>query len=84
MMDDLNWTDLVGLVGSVFIIFAYYLATRGKLKADEMAFNLWNILGGSLVMVSLVARPNLGAIVIGVMFLLIALTAILRIMRAKP
>ncbi|WP_425045710.1 CBU_0592 family membrane protein [Primorskyibacter sp. S87] len=84
MMDDLHWADIVGLFGSVFIIVAYYFATRGKLKADEMAFNLWNILGGSLVMVSLVARPNLGAIVIEVMFLFIAATAVLRILRAKP
>ena len=83
MMEDLNWADAVGLIGSVFVIVAYYLATRGKLKADEMSFNLWNLLGGSLVMVSLVARPNLGAMVMEVMCLLIAVTAILRIWRTK-
>ena len=82
MIADLTWFDGIGLVGSVIIIVAYYLATRGVLPADEIRFNAFNIAGGVLVMISLLHRPNLGAIVIEVMFLLIAVTAIARRMRA--
>lgn len=81
MFDDLSLIDGVGLLGSLIVVSVYYLATRNILPANKIPFNVWNILGGSLVMVSLLHRPNLGAIVIEVMFLLIALLAIVRNLR---
>ncbi|MEX0300987.1 MAG: hypothetical protein AB3N24_01065 [Leisingera sp.] len=83
MIAEIAWYDALGLVGSVIIVAAYYLATRGLLPADKIPFNAANIGGGALVMISLVYRPNLGAIVIEVMFLLIALLAILRNLWAR-
>ncbi|MBY6068503.1 hypothetical protein KUW17_17285 [Leisingera aquaemixtae] len=82
-MAEITWFDALGLAGSVIIVAAYYLATRGALPADRIPFNAANIAGGALVMLSLVYRPNLGAIVIEVMFLLIAVLAILRNLRAR-
>lgn len=76
--------DAIGILGSVIIVTAYFLATRGRLPADELAFNLANLAGGSLVMVSLVVRPNPAAIIIEVMFLLIAGQAIARILCKPP
>lgn len=78
MLEFLTLYDGVGLVGSVIVVGAYYLATRRILLAHKAPFNLINILGGALVMVSLLHRPNLGAIVIEVMFILIAILAIWR------
>ena len=81
LLQELSLVDGIGLVGSVIIVVAYYLATRNILPADKIAFNACNIVGGTLVMISLIYRPNLGAIVIEVMFLLIAVLAILRNLR---
>ncbi len=81
LLQDFALADGVGLLGSVIIVCAYYLATRNILPADRVLFNACNIAGGALVMVSLVYRPNLGAIVIEVMFLLIAALAIWRNLR---
>ncbi|SLN73195.1 hypothetical protein TRL7639_04387 [Falsiruegeria litorea R37] len=81
MLQDISLIDGVGLIGSVIIVVAYYLATRNILPADKITFNACNIVGGTLVMISLIYRPNLGAIVIEVMFLLIAALAILRNLR---
>ena len=75
--------DGIGLLGSVIIVGAYYLATRNVLPADKIGFNACNIAGGVLVTISLVYRPNLGALVIEVMFLLIAFLAIWRNLRQK-
>jgi lipid-A-disaccharide synthase-like uncharacterized protein len=77
-MFDFGWADAVGLAGSLIIIVAYYLATQGRLPADKLRFNVANLIGGSMVMVSLIDRPNLAAIVIECMFLFIALAAIRR------
>lgn len=81
MITELTFADGLGLIGSFIVVGAYYLATRNILPANRIAFNLWNLIGGTLVMISLVYRPNLGSIVIEVMFLLIAILAILRNLR---
>ena len=73
----------LGFFGSIIIVVAYYLTTRNILPADKIPFNACNIAGGLLVFISLIYRPNLGAIVIEVMFLLIAALAIWRNLRGK-
>ncbi len=81
LFPNLTFLDGIGLLGSAIVVSVYYLATRNILPANQIPFNAWNILGGSLVMVSLVSRPNPGAIVIEVMFLFIAVLAVLRNVR---
>ncbi|MES0880926.1 CBU_0592 family membrane protein [Roseibium sp. SCP14] len=83
MPTDFGWLDVTGLLGSVIIIVAYYLATRGRLPADKLKFNVANLVGGALVMMSLIDRPNFAAILIECMFLLIAMAAIWRNLAAK-
>lgn len=83
LLRDFSLIDGVGLIGSIIIVGAYYLATRSILPADKIPFNACNIVGGLLVTVSLIYRPNLGAIVIEVMFLLIATLAIWRNLRSR-
>ncbi len=83
LLNDFTLADGIGLLGSIIIVGAYYLATRNILPADKIPFNACNIAGGLLVTVSLIYRPNLGAIVIEVMFLLIATLAIWRNLRNR-
>ena len=80
---DFTIADAAGLPGSIIVVGACYLATRNILPAKQIPFNLYNILGRLLVSVSLYYRPNLGAIVIEVMFLLIAALAIWRNLKKK-
>ena len=79
MVQDFGWADWVGILGALVIAAAYFAATRGRLPADGAGFNLWNLLGAALVLTSLWARPNVGAIVIEVLWALIALSALLRL-----
>ncbi len=81
LLQDLTLVDGIGLLGSAIIVCVYYLATCNVLPANKIPFNAWNILGGSLVMISLIHRPNPGAIVIEVMFIFIAVLAVLRNLR---
>lgn len=83
LLNDFIIADGIGLLGSIVIVGAYYLATRNILPADKVPFNACNIVGGLLVTVSLAYRPNLGAIVIEIMFLLIATLAIWRNLRRR-
>ncbi|MEP2530186.1 hypothetical protein [Shimia sp.] len=83
MLQELGWSDAVGIVGALVIAWAYFAATRGQLPARGAAFNLLNLLGAGLILVSLWVRPNIGAIVIELLWALIALGALVRSWRQQ-
>ena len=73
MIADLNVYDYVGVLGSIFIAGAYLAVSRGWVAAERPAFQLLNLAGALLILISLYVRPNLGAIVIEVLWVVIAL-----------
>ena len=56
--------NAIGLIGVALILLAYFLLQRGTLTARRMAYLLQNLLGASLILVSLVHDWNLAAFVI--------------------
>lgn len=78
MIADLLWIDWIGVLGSICIASAYLAVSRGWVDAKRPAFNLINLLGAVLILWSLYYRPNAGAIVIEVLWVLIALSALAR------
>lgn len=78
-MDDLNWIDGLGVIGSLLICGGYFAVSSGKLQAERTGFQLLNLAGAGLLLVSLYFRPNPGAIVIEVLWVGIALWTLARI-----
>ncbi len=70
--------DWLGVLGSIVIASAYLAVTRGWVAADQPLFNLLNLAGAGLILWSLYYRPNAGAILIEVLWVAIAVTALLR------
>ena len=68
--------DWIGVLGSFLISGAYLAATRNWLAAERPAFNLLNLTGAAMILLSLYFRPNAGAIVIEVLWVLIAIWAL--------
>ena len=75
---DFTILDWVGIAGSLVIAGAYFAVSYGWVRGDAPAFHLMNLLGAALVLSSLWARPNAGAIMIEVLWVLIALAALAR------
>lgn len=76
---DFTIIDWLGVLGSLVIAGAYLAVSRGWVDARRPAFNLLNLIGAALVLTSLYDRPNAGAILIEVLWMLIALYALLSI-----
>lgn len=75
--------DWIGVLGSFVIAGAYLGATRGWLAAARPAFNLLNLGGAVLILWSLYYRPNVGAILIEVLWVLIAVGALISWVRHR-
>ena len=70
--------DWLGVLGSLCIASAYLSVTRGWVNAERPAFNVMNLIGAGLILLSLYYRPNAGAILIEVLWIGIAVAALIR------
>ena len=76
MFADFSFSDVLGLIGSLVICSAYLAVSLGRINAERLPYQLINISGAVLLLISLYYRPNLGAITIEVLWITIALIAI--------
>jgi len=80
VVGDFLLTDALGVVGSLMLVGAYWMVTRRRLDPEALPYNLANLAGSALLLVSLWVRPNHGAILIEVLWAAIAITAIVRVL----
>jgi hypothetical protein len=75
--------DLIGNIGVVVLMIAYLLLQLNKLSSSGLAYSLWNAIGASLIIISLLVNFNLSAFVMEVFWVLISLVGIYRYFRFK-
>ncbi len=78
MFAGMTVVDWIGVIGAVMIAGAYFSVSRGGLDAQAPGYNLLNLAGAGFILLSLCHRPNAGAIMIEVLWVAIALSALLR------
>jgi hypothetical protein len=77
ILSDLGLADWIGIAGSLVIVGAYLAVSQGWVQAQQPAFHLWNLFGAACLLVSLWYRPNAGAILIEVLWSLVAIAALI-------
>jgi hypothetical protein len=77
MIAELTIIDWIGVLGSLLIAGAYLAVSRGWVDARKPGFNLLNLSGALLILFSLWYRPNAGAILIEVLWVGIAISALI-------
>ena len=75
--------NVVGMLGTITVVAAYVLLQTGKLASDSLSFNLLNLLGAVLLLLSLLVHFNLASLVIEVFWIGASLYGLWRIFRAK-
>jgi multidrug transporter EmrE-like cation transporter len=73
-----SWYDLVGNIGVATIVITYLLLQLNKIDSVGLAYSLFNGLGASLVIVSLLFEFNISAFAIEFFWLLISVVGIAR------
>lgn len=77
MENNIEWHQLVGVVGTVTYIGSYFIVQIGLMRAPGYAYCLVNILAASLVGVSLLYEFNLASAIIQVSWIMISLAGII-------
>ena len=77
-----DWANLVGLLGSALFVGAFAYANAAA-RLNKLAFNIANLLGAVLLLISLSVHFNLAAFVLELAWAAIALWGIVRALRQE-
>lgn len=66
------------MIGSILIVAGYFAVSNKKMDASLPPFQLLNLVGAAMLIVSLAYRPNVGALLIEVLWAIIAVVTLAR------
>jgi len=75
--------DILGWVGSVEVILAYGLNSYQRINSDSLLFQILNLTGAAFLIANTVYYGAFPSALINVIWVLIAVPAIIRIIRNK-
>ncbi len=77
------FSNLIGLMGVVLILLAYYMQQRSRWTMEHRAYHISNALGAFLIIISLFYSWNLAQFVMEFLWLVFSLYGLYRLMRKE-
>jgi predicted membrane protein len=68
--------QIIGFIGMIFIVYAYFLLQANKIDGKSYRFQIINLVGAILLLISLFVHFNLGSFIIEVFWIIITLYGI--------
>jgi len=75
---NIEFHDVIGFLGAIAILIAYFLLQAKKMSSDGLIYSLLNLVGAVLILFSLANAWNLTAVFIEIIWCGISLLGILR------
>ncbi|WP_170019078.1 hypothetical protein [Campylobacter sp. RM16190] len=75
--------QFIGFLGMICIVLAYFLLQIGKMTSADLSYQLINLAGAILLIISLLVHFNLGSFLIEVFWIFITLYGIFKIYKDK-
>ncbi|QKG29547.1 CBU_0592 family membrane protein [Campylobacter sp. RM16187] len=75
--------QFIGFLGMICIVLAYFLLQIGKMTSADLSYQLINLAGAILLIISLFVHFNLGSFLIEVFWIFITLYGIFKIYKDK-
>lgn len=66
----------IGFIGMLCVVLAFYMTVTGKWGSQSLRYNLVNLAGAILLIISLFIHFNLGSFIIEVFWIMISLKGI--------
>jgi len=75
--------DVIGMTGTLMVVVAYFMLQLQRLSATGLLYNLLNLLGAVLLLISLCFNFNLASVVIEVFWIAASLVGLVRFYRSR-
>ncbi len=73
-----SFPDMVGILGVILTLIAYYYINIGKWSSDDLKYVLLNLFGSCFLMFSLMFNWNLASVLIEIAWITISLIGLFR------
>lgn len=73
-----HWYTIVGLIGTLLILLAFFLLQAGKLHGNRPVYQVMNAIGAAAIIVSLFYEPNLPSMLLEIAWLAISIYGLAR------
>lgn len=80
---NIQWYDWVGIVGTLMVLFAYYLLQAGRLHGNGLLYQLLNLFGAVGVLASLYGKFNIAVCLLMVVWLVISAYGLVRTVKGS-
>jgi len=70
--------QIIGFIGMLFIVYAYFLLQAQKVQHHSLKFQVLNLCGAILLIISLLVHFNLGSFMIEVFWVIITIYGIIK------
>lgn len=77
------FANIIGMLGTTAVVSAYFLLQIDKIDAKGLAFNLVNLIGAILLLISLLVHFNLASFVIELFWIIASLVGLYQYFRRK-
>ncbi len=81
--EGLAWHDLTGLLGVILVLLAYFGLQAGRMRGDGFVYQLMNLIGALLILLSLANNFNLSAAVVELSWVIITVYGMIRAHRIR-
>lgn len=75
--------QFIGFLGMICIVAAYFLLQIGKMTSENLSYQIINLIGAILLIISLFVHFNLGSFLIEIFWILITFYGIFKIYKNK-
>ncbi|PIR31672.1 MAG: hypothetical protein COV36_07640 [Alphaproteobacteria bacterium CG11_big_fil_rev_8_21_14_0_20_44_7] len=75
--------DVIGIIGSALLIFAYFLLQKGSLKGDGWGYLWMNLIAASMILYSLLFHWNTASFIIEIFWIGISIYGMWRRLKKK-
>ena len=75
--------NIVGLLGTLMVVGAYFLLQLNRMDAKGLAYNLCNLVGALLLLLSLLVHFNLASFVIELFWIAASLVGLWQVFRRR-
>lgn len=78
------FVEIIGWIGAVLIIGAYYLNINGKLKSSSALYILSNLLGGIFFTINTLVHQAYPSMIVNIIWVIIAVAALFKKDKNEP
>jgi len=75
--------NIIGMFGTTLVVGTYFLLQLDKLDAKSLAYNLWNLVGATLLLISLLVHFNLASFVIELFWIAASIVGLVQYYRKR-